>query len=150
MVLEHGDDVLEEFYDYSIHPSLEQGLDLIYGRHEENGEFDFFVIFETNTASKQPRRKDLTSDLKSVTLITYISISVDGFAYGMGLGILLIWYGEERRLHFNFQVASKQNIGTYIHRSSDFPLRSPRNLHPLSRRLSRNQGSLVEHCRDLE
>ena len=38
---------------------------------------------EATTASKQPRRSDLTSDLKSVTSITYISMC-----------ILLIWYGS--------------------------------------------------------
>ena len=37
---------------------------------------------EASTASKQPPRSDLTSDLKSVTSITYISMC-----------ILLIWYG---------------------------------------------------------
>ena len=37
---------------------------------------------EATTASKQPQRSDLTSDLKSVTSITYISMC-----------ILFIWYG---------------------------------------------------------
>ena len=37
---------------------------------------------EATTASKQPQMSDLTSDLKSVTSITYISMC-----------ILLIWYG---------------------------------------------------------
>ena len=37
---------------------------------------------EATTASKQPRRSILTSDFKSVTLITYLSMC-----------ILLIWYG---------------------------------------------------------
>ena len=37
---------------------------------------------EATTASKQPRRSNLTSDLKSVTPITYLSMC-----------ILLIWYG---------------------------------------------------------
>ena len=43
---------------------------------------EFFRISEANMASKQPRRSDLTSDLKSVTSITYIYMC-----------ILLIWQG---------------------------------------------------------
>ena len=42
----------------------------------------FLVASDATKASKRPRRSDLTSDLKSVTLITYISMC-----------ILLIWYG---------------------------------------------------------
>ena len=37
---------------------------------------------EATTASKQPQRSNLTSDLKSVTPITYLSMC-----------ILFIWYG---------------------------------------------------------
>ena len=36
----------------------------------------FLVASEATTASKRPRRSDLTSDLKSVTSITYISMCI--------------------------------------------------------------------------
>ena len=45
-------------------------------------EWTLSTASEATTASKQPRRSDLTSDLKSVTSITYISMC-----------ILLKWYG---------------------------------------------------------
>ena len=53
---------------------------------------------EATTASKQPRRSNLTSDLKSVTPITYLSMC-----------ILLIWYGPFwqplRPQHSGYQTA---------------------------------------------
>ena len=45
-------------------------------------EWSLLTASEATMASKQPRRSDLISDLKSVTSITYISMC-----------ILLIWYG---------------------------------------------------------
>ena len=76
----------------------EQGTDLTDLRLG-NGEFEFWVIFEdfwrhswgflenfwcfeATTASKQPRLWDLTSDLKSVTSITYISMCILLICFG--------------------------------------------------------------------
>ena len=61
----------------------EQGTDLIDLRQtfREMARGDF-LDSEATAASKQPRRSNLTTDLKSVTSITYISMY-----------ILLIWYG---------------------------------------------------------
>ena len=66
----------------------------------------FLAASETTTASKQPGRSNLTSDLKSVTPITYLSMC-----------ILFIWYGpflaaseatttskQPRRSYLNVQV----------------------------------------------
>ena len=41
-----------------------------------------FLASEATTASKQPRRSDLTSDLKSVTSITYISMCILLICFG--------------------------------------------------------------------
>ena len=66
---------------------IAQGPDLIYLR-QTRGKWRIWILvifgefLRANTASKQPRRSNLTQDLKSVTLFTYISMC-----------ILLIWQG---------------------------------------------------------
>ena len=61
----------------------EQGTDLIdlrlTWREMAGGDF---LASEATTASKQPRRSDLTSDLKSVTSITYISMCILLICFG--------------------------------------------------------------------
>ena len=60
----------------------------------------FLVASEVTTASKRPWRSDLTSDLKSVTSITYMSMCMFLICFGP----ILV---DSQRGHYSLQMASE-------------------------------------------